>query len=116
MSVSTHVLDTAAGRPARGVAVRLEMSLGSSWAPIGAGATDADGRVRDWRPTGQDGAGQEGAGRYRLVFDTGAYFAAAGVPAFFPEVAVVFEVTAPGEHHHVPLLLSPFAYSTYRGS
>lgn len=112
LSLSTHVLDTAAGRPAPGVAVRLE-SLGAdgSWAPAGAGETDSDGRLRDWLPPGLPGAG-----RHRLVFATGAYFAGVGVPAFFPEVVVDFEVTAPGEHHHVPLLLSPFAYSTYRGS
>jgi 5-hydroxyisourate hydrolase len=112
MSLSTHVLDAAAGRPARGVAVRLESrAADGTWAPAGAGETDADGRLRDWLAPGVPGAG-----RHRLVFGTGAYFAASGVPTFFPEVVVDFEITAPGEHHHVPLLLSPFAYSTYRGS
>lgn len=112
MSLSTHVLDTAAGRPAAGVAVRLE-SLGAdgSWATAGTGNTDADGRLRDWLP-----AGTPAVGRHRVVFDTGAYFAAGGVASFFPEVSVDFEITAADEHHHVPLLLSPFGYSTYKGS
>ena len=112
MSLSTHVLDTSAGRPAVGVAVRFE-SLGTegSWTTVGSGKTDADGRLRDWLPVGVPGAG-----RHRLVFDTAAYFAALGVASFFPEVSVEFEITAAGEHHHVPLLLSPFGYSTYKGS
>lgn len=110
MTLSTHVLDTSTGRPAVGVAVRLESEgADGSWAPAASGHTDSDGRLRDWLP-----AGVPAAGRHRLVFDTGAYFAA--VPAFFPQVGIEFEVTAPGEHHHVPLLLSPFGYSTYRGS
>jgi 5-hydroxyisourate hydrolase len=112
VTLSTHVLDAAAGRPAPGVAVRLEsLAADGTWAAAGSGRTDADGRLRDWLP-----AGTPGAGRHRLVFGTGAYFTAAGVAAFFPEVVVDFEVTAPDEHHHVQLLLSQFAYSTYRGS
>lgn len=112
MTLSTHVLDAAVGRPAAGVAVRLEsLRPDGSWAAAGAGRTDADGRLRDWL-----GPDVPAAGRHRLVFDTGAYFAAAGVAAFFPAVTVEFEVTASAEHHHVPLLLSPFAYSTYKGS
>ena len=82
-----------------------------SWAPVGSGHTDADGRLRDWLPPGVPGTG-----RHRLTFDTGAYFAAQGVACFFPEVSVDFEITAADEHHHVPLLLSPFGYSTYKGS
>lgn len=101
MSLSTHVLDTAAGRPAAGVRVRWEAADGTL---IAAGATDSDGRITAW---GED----PGPGTYRLVFDTGAY---QGPEAFFPEVAVTFRL---GEgHHHVPLLLSPYSYSTYRGS
>jgi 5-hydroxyisourate hydrolase len=112
MSLSTHVLDTASGRPAAGVAVRLDsQGPGGTWAPAGSGHTDPDGRLRDWLP-----AGVPCAGRHRLVFDTAAYFAALGVASFFPEVSVDFEITAAGEHHHVPLLLSPFGYSTYKGS
>jgi 5-hydroxyisourate hydrolase len=112
MSLSTHVLDMVAGKPATGVGIRLESrSAEGNWVPTGSGCTDDDGRLRDWLP-----AGRPAAGRHRLIFDTGAYFAAGGVAAFFPEVSVEFDIAAPGEHHHVPLLVSPFAYSTYRGS
>jgi 5-hydroxyisourate hydrolase len=103
MTLSTHVLDTARGEPAQGVPVRLDRHDGTAWLPVAAGRTDTDGRLRDWVPDTD-----WHAGRYRLVFDT------AG--AFFPEVTVVFEVTEPERHHHVPLLLSPFGYTTYRGS
>ncbi|AIJ21696.1 hydroxyisourate hydrolase [Amycolatopsis methanolica] len=102
--VTTHVLDTAAGRPAAGVAVRLEASDGTV---IARGRTDDDGRVRDLGPAELD------PGVYRLVFDTGAYL---GPDAFFPEVTVAFRITDGTQHHHVPVLLSPFSYSTYRGS
>lgn len=102
--VTTHVLDTAAGRPAAGVAVRLETSDGTV---IARGRTDDDGRVRDLGPAELD------PGVYRLVFDTGAHL---GPDAFFPEVTVAFRITEGTQHHHVPLLLSPFSYSTYRGS
>jgi 5-hydroxyisourate hydrolase len=112
MSLSTHVLDTVAGRPAADVGIRLESRTAEgTWMPIAAGRTDGDGRLR-----GSLSADGPAAGRHRLIFETGAYFAAAGLESFFPEVVVEFEVTTPGEHHHVPLLLSPFAYSTYRGS
>ncbi|GHF13886.1 5-hydroxyisourate hydrolase [Amycolatopsis deserti] len=102
--VTTHVLDTAAGRPAAGIAVRLESADG---AEIARGRTDDDGRVRDLGPDEVD------PGVYRLVFDTGAYL---GPDAFFPEVTVSFRITDGTQHHHVPVLLSPFSYSTYRGS
>jgi len=105
MSLSTHVLDTARGEPAMGIPVRLEQLSDQAWVPIAAGTTDADGRLRDWVPDAQ-----WHAGTYRLVFDT-----AARSP-FFPEVTVVFFVAEPARHHHVPLLLSPYGYSTYRGS
>jgi 5-hydroxyisourate hydrolase len=105
--ITTHVLDTAQGRPAAGVAVTLER--GPDWTEVGGGRTGDDGRLAEL-----DGA--EAAGPYRLRFDTGAYFEAAGTRAFFPEVTVEFTVERPDEHHHVPLLLSPFGYSTYRGS
>ncbi|MFJ8815303.1 hydroxyisourate hydrolase [Amycolatopsis thermoflava] len=102
--VTTHVLDTAAGRPAADVAVRLETIDGTV---IAQGHTDDDGRVRDLGPAELD------PGVYRLVFDTGAYL---GPDAFFPEVTVAFRITDGTQHHHVPVLLSPFSYSTYRGS
>ncbi len=109
-TLSTHVLDATTGRPAGDVSVHLDRRSGHGWHPVGGGATDDDGRCRSMAPDGLD------AGVYRLVFDTGAYFAATGGAGFYPEVAIVFEVTEPERHHHVPLLLSPFAYSTYRGS
>lgn len=113
MSISTHVLDAAHGRPAAGVAVRLaRRTADGAYTEVADGRTDADGRLRDWGGTDPGGT----AGVYRLTFDTGGYFAARGLATFYPEVAVVFEISEPGAHHHVPLLLSPFAYSTYRGS
>lgn len=110
-SVSTHVLDNARGRPAAGVPVTLfRVSEAGLAAPVAAAVTDGDGRV------GRLGEPDLPAGTYRLVFDTGAYFAACGQRAFYPEVAISFAATEPDGHYHVPLLLSPFAYSTYRGS
>jgi 2-oxo-4-hydroxy-4-carboxy-5-ureidoimidazoline decarboxylase len=109
--VSTHVLDATTGQPAAGVAVRLDRQDGPGWTPVGAGVTGADGRLRDWLP-----AGAVRAGVHRLAFDTGGWFAGQHRPTFYPEVVVVFSIADPAEHHHVPLLLSPFGYSTYRGS
>lgn len=108
MSVSTHVLDTSRGRPAAAVPVRLEYADGDRWQPVATGQTDADGRLADW-----GAAGDIRPGVYRLVFDTGSYL---GEAAFFPEVVVTFRVAEPAEHHHLPLLLNPFSYTTYRGS
>ncbi len=105
MSVSTHVLDSVLGRPAMGLVVQL--FAGEEL--IAEGITDADGRCRL-----VDGA--TGAGTHRMVFSTGPWFADEGREAFYPEIVVTFAVREPGEHHHVPLLLAPFAYSTYRGS
>jgi 5-hydroxyisourate hydrolase len=110
MTLSTHVLDATSGRPAAAVAWRLDRRAGQSWEHVGSGRTDDDGRCTAMAPEGLNTA------VYRIVFDTAAYFAASGVRGFYPEVVVVFEVTEPERHHHVPLLLSPFAYSTYRGS
>ena len=107
--ITTHVLDTSRGRPAAGVAVALARETADGWVAVGRGATDADGRLKNL--TGAEVA----AGTYRLTFETGAYFAALGVESFYPRVAVIFSVDA-GEHYHVPLLVNPFGYSTYRGS
>lgn len=104
-SLSTHVLDTAAGQPAAGLRVTVESADGTA---LAAGVTDHDGRVGDL-------AGDLPVGDLRIRFDTGAWFAAHGTDAFYPEVVVAFTVTR-DEHFHVPLLLSPFGYSTYRGS
>jgi 5-hydroxyisourate hydrolase len=127
-SVSTHILDTSAGRPAEGVAVRLAARSGrdAAWRALGGSATDADGRCGDLP------ALPEGTTHVRLDFEVEAYFAPpagnraearqdapahrdSGTGVFFPEVAVTFAV-APGEHYHLPLLLNPFGYSVYRGS
>jgi 5-hydroxyisourate hydrolase len=104
--ITTHVLDTSRGRPAEGVPVSLERQSESGWQLIGRGKTDADGRTSDLLSSAPE------EGQYRLTFDTGSYFDA----GFYPEVSVTFVVEQGEEHYHVPLLLSPFGYSTYRGS
>jgi 5-hydroxyisourate hydrolase len=109
--ITTHVLDLAHGRPAAGVAVTLEReSADGTWRTLGAAVTDANGRTGDLAGTAVE------AGVHRLVFASGAYFAAQQVRAFHPTVTVTFEVVEPGLHHHVPLLVAPYGYSTYRGS
>jgi 5-hydroxyisourate hydrolase len=105
MSVSTHVLDAVAGRPAAGIAVRLFAGADL----VAEGLTDQDGRCRLTDAV-------TGTGAHSLVFDTGVWFATQGRETFYPEVVLTFDVREPADHHHVPLLLSPFAYSTYRGS
>jgi 5-hydroxyisourate hydrolase len=119
-AITTHVLDTARGAPAAGVPVRLERVSGEDPGEIGRASTDADGRVRDIGPE------RLGPGTYRLVFDVAGYFAGLDQPgqpdqrdqreAFFPEVAVTFTADGEAPHYHIPLLLSPFGYATYRGS
>lgn len=113
MSFSTHVLDAARGCPASRVPVLLRIAERAGWQILAEGVTDADGRYRYADPAAP---GEFPAGRYRVDFDTGSYYSASGQVGFYPEVSVTFEVTDPTAHHHVPLLLSPFAYSTYRGS
>jgi 5-hydroxyisourate hydrolase len=111
-AITTHVLDTSIGKPAENVAAVLERVTETGTERIGQSATNADGRITDLLDEEQP----LGLGRYRLTFDTSAYFEARGVPSFFPEVVITFEVKDPSQHHHVPLLLSPFGYSTYRGT
>lgn len=106
-SVSTHVLDAVSGGPAAGVPITL---IGANDAVLAEGHTDADGRNRDLGQVVLD------EGVYRLRFDTAAYFAAIGITGFYPEVVIAFEITDGAAKYHVPLLLSPYAYSTYRGS
>jgi 5-hydroxyisourate hydrolase len=108
--ITTHVLDTARGRPAAGLPVMLERAVDSIWQPVGRGTTDGDGRAGDLLTSAPE------EGRYRLTFDTHAYFRAIGETGFYPEVSVTFVVVRGEAHYHVPLLLSPFGYSTYRGS
>ncbi|RJT97415.1 hydroxyisourate hydrolase [Arthrobacter frigidicola] len=114
-SVSTHVLDTGTGRPAAGMAARLLRRTDGNWEQVGEGTTDVDGRIKDFGIK-DPGPAVLPVGIYRIEFDTGTYFESSGVESFFPEVALSFSVASASEHYHVPLLLSPFAYSTYRGS
>lgn len=114
MSLSTHVLDTTLGRPAAGLAVTLEVACDGGaerFRTITTRTTDADGRIADLVARGA----LERA-THRLTFATAAYFEAGGQPVFYPYVTVVFRVLDATAHHHVPLLLSPYGYSTYRGS
>ncbi|HEY0248122.1 MAG TPA: 2-oxo-4-hydroxy-4-carboxy-5-ureidoimidazoline decarboxylase [Gryllotalpicola sp.] len=108
--ITTHVLDTARGRPASHMPVRLDAFSEEVWHELGRGITDDDGRIA------QLGPDQVPAGRYRVVFDTAAYFATQDAISFFPEVSVMFDIWSTEEHFHIPLLLSPFGYSTYRGA
>ncbi|WP_026549256.1 hydroxyisourate hydrolase [Arthrobacter sp. Br18] len=108
--VTTHVLDTGTGRPAQGITARLSLKSARGWEAIADGTTDGDGRIRNLGPDRLE------SGTYRIDFGTGDYFHSIGTETFFPEVTLTFVVSSPSEHYHVPLLLSPFAYSTYRGS
>ncbi|MFL4477255.1 hydroxyisourate hydrolase [Paeniglutamicibacter sp. ORCA_105] len=108
--ITTHVLDTGTGRPASGVKATLEAKTASGWQEIGSGVTDADGRIESLGPTKVE------AGHHRIAFGTGDYFGKTGTETFFPAVNIDFVVDDTSAHYHVPLLLSPFAYSTYRGS
>lgn len=106
--ITTHVLDTSLGKPAEGIRVKLQYD----GAVVGSGITDDDGRVRELVPAGTPL--QEGV--YRLIFSVGEYFEATGRDTFYPEIVVNFRIIAGSGNYHVPLLLSPFGYSTYRGS
>jgi 5-hydroxyisourate hydrolase len=109
--ITTHVLDTARGEAAVGVTVILELRQASEWAPVGRGSTDEKGRVLSFTDA------PLGPGTYRLTFDIGAYHREYGLSvSFFPEVKITFNVRDPDEHYHLPLLLSPFGYTTYRGT
>jgi 5-hydroxyisourate hydrolase len=111
--ITTHVLDTARGRPASGMRVRLHRAHAADGeAIIGEGITDGDGRCADLIANGAPLV----AGEYRLDFDTAAWFATTGVESFYPAVSITFTVRDADQHHHVPLLLSPWGYTTYRGS
>jgi 5-hydroxyisourate hydrolase len=110
--ITTHVLDTSIGKPAAGITVLLEKPTGKGlWETLGKGETNSDGRIADLLAAGV----KLSAGTYRLVFDTGAYFARHKIRAFYPSVTLTFETTDES-HYHVPLLLNPYGYSTYRGS
>jgi len=111
-AITTHVLDLSTGRPAAGLTVTLERrGAEGAWTKLAEKCTDPDGRVRDLL-----GSTPLSAGVWRLTFATGDYFVGRQVKSFLPEACVTFEVFDAAQHHHVPLLLSPFGYSTYRGS
>jgi 5-hydroxyisourate hydrolase len=110
--VTTHVLDVSLGRPAANVPLILEAEAAQgAWAEVGRGSTDKDGRWKD-----SAAAQQLRAGIYRLIFDTRSYFAGHKIEGLYPQVIIVFEVRDTQERYHIPLLLSPYGYSTYRGS
>lgn len=109
--ITTHILDTSLGRPAAGVAVTLARREGERWIQVGAGTTNDDGRITDLLAPGSLDAGV-----FQIVFEVAAYFEQGERACFYPRVSIEFEITAPDEHYHVPLLLNPFGYSTYRGS
>ncbi len=105
--ITTHVLDTAKGCPAANIAVTLEYLAEGNWRLIATGSTDNDGRIMDWMDTDSN------KGEYRITFETAKYHNNKG---FFPSVTINFMIDNPKQHYHVPLLLSPFSFSTYRGS
>jgi 5-hydroxyisourate hydrolase len=110
--ITTHILDLSAGKPATGVRVALSRVDNAERMVVGAGVTDSDGRLRDLVPK----ATVLNAGVFELTFETGTYFRARGVEPFHPRVVVVVEITYAAQHYHVPLLISPYGYTTYRGS
>ena len=109
--ITTHVLDISRGRPAVGFQVGLQIKSGDTWKTLGAALTDANGRC-----TGLLGNAALEAGTYRLLFNAGDYYRELHLDTFYSEISIVFEVSHPEMHYHVPLLVSPFGYSTYRGS
>ena len=111
-AITTHILDVSKGQPASGVPVVLEYESGGEWKEIGRGQTDEDGRLKDLLSSDFNLA----VGTYRLNFDTSRYFSAQNTESFYPKVTVTFIVREAAQHYHVPLLLSPYGYSTYRGS
>ncbi|MDP5227099.1 hydroxyisourate hydrolase [Arthrobacter sp. YJM1] len=112
--ISTHILDTGKGKPAEGVPVTLEAKMGkgqgNGWQKVADGVTNNDGRIDNLGPKALE------PGVYRLTFETSGYFEKQKVDTFYPSITIDFTITSKDQHYHVPLLLSPFAYSTYRGS
>lgn len=111
-AITSHILDTSRGGPAAGIPVQLDAHDGTAWRRIGSGTSDHDGRLRSLMP---DGAALTG-GVYRLTFETGDYFRGLNTPSFYPRIIVEFTVTTGESHYHVPLLLGPYGYTTYRGT
>ena len=111
-AITTHVLDTSRGRPAQGVPVTLEIEVVGGWKLVGKSTTNADGRISDLVSSQVTIA----AGVYRLIFDTGKYFSNQQIESFYPQVTIIFRLADAAQHYHVPLLVSPWSWSTYRGS
>lgn len=112
-TISTHILDVSRGAPAGGVAVHLDMqNTNETWTELSHAWTDDDGRVKPFFLVEEPLHG----GTYRLVFDTEPYFSDLNQQYFYPQVTVVFKIDDEAQHYHVPLLISPYGYSTYRGS
>lgn len=109
-TITTHVLDTALGKPATGVALALEQNSAQGWLPVAAALTDADGRVKDLTPEPLP------PGHYRLIAQIGDYFAASGRDALYLSAQIDFAIVETGSHYHLPFLISPWSWSTYRGS
>jgi 5-hydroxyisourate hydrolase len=112
MGISTHILDTALGRPAAGVAVTLEQLNEGAWIELNKAATDADGRCKYLLPEGEELE----PGIYRAHFATAAYYVTQGLNGLYPYVEIVFKITESSQHYHIPLLLTANSYTTYRGS
>ncbi|KIO26543.1 hypothetical protein M407DRAFT_243663 [Tulasnella calospora MUT 4182] len=112
--ITCHVLDAALGRPAANVAVRLEQLQegGSAFSVLANGVTDSDGRCSNLL----DSSLRLSTGVYKMIFETGPYFAASNTQTFYPFVEITFNLSDPSQHYHIPLLLSPWSYTTYRGS
>ncbi|MEX5747972.1 hydroxyisourate hydrolase [Massilia sp. X63] len=110
--LSVHVLDLQSGQPTAGIEVTLEQRNGTQWRELASGVTDAQGRIKALYPEDKPIA----AADYRIVFKTGEHYRRQGKATFFPRIPVEFTVDAPTQHYHIPLLLSPFGYSTYRGN
>jgi len=110
--ITTHVLDTRLGKPASNISCVLQRNGSKQWTEVGRGRTNSDGRVELF----EGGPSTLTPAIYRIIFDTGGYFRSQGLTGFYPEVVITFEVTSLEERYHVPLLLSPYGYSTYRGS
>lgn len=112
-AITTHILDISKGRPAGGVSIVLEyLTDERTWLELGRGVTDEDGRVKDLLSPGAEIL----PGTYRLTFETGTYFESHDIESFYPQVTVTFAIGDAAQHYHVPLLLSPYGFSTYRGS
>ena len=109
--ITTHILDTSLGKPAKGILIRLEQSTFENWSAVASGVTNDDGRISDLLPKETKLA----HGNYRIIFEVKSYFEKQNIKSFYPSVTVEFEISE-DSHYHVPLLLNPFGYSTYRGS